>query len=76
LLGASDGEQLEYLCADGRVLFTNDADFLRLHESGEIHPGIVYCHQQSRSIGQIIQGLELIWEVLESEEMHRCLEFL
>ena len=44
-------------------------DFLRLNQSNIYHLGIVYCPQQTKSIGQIIQGLVLIWELLEPEEM-------
>ena len=76
LLGASDQEQLAYLRSEERVIFTADADFLRLHAAGESHPGIAYCHQQTRSIGDIIRGLVLIWEVLEPDEIRGRLEYL
>ena len=39
-------------------------------------PGIVYCLQTSKSIGEILQGLVLIWEVLNAEEMNNHLEYL
>jgi predicted nuclease of predicted toxin-antitoxin system len=76
LVGADDPAQLAHARAEDRVLFTNDADFLRFQEQGVEHRGIVYCQQQTRSVGEIIRGLELIWEVLEPEEMHRQVEFL
>jgi hypothetical protein len=40
------------------------------------HAGIVYCKQNTRSIGEIIAGLELIWELCEPEEMRNRVEFI
>jgi len=60
LLGADDADHIAFAVADRRVIFSNDPDFLRLHDQGVEHPGIVYCHQQSRSIGEMIRALELI----------------
>src|SRR5687768_10096610 len=74
LRSATDPIQLEYLRAEGRVIFTEDADFLRIHASGEAHPGIAYCHQQTRSVGQIIRGLVLIWEVFDPAAMQNHVE--
>jgi predicted nuclease of predicted toxin-antitoxin system len=65
LLGASDPEHLARAHADGRMLVTQDDDFLSLHHEGRPHSGIAYCKQGSRSIGQIIASLVLIYEVLE-----------
>jgi predicted nuclease of predicted toxin-antitoxin system len=76
LLGADDADHITFAVAESRVIFTNDADFLRLHDQGVAHPGIIYCHQQSRSVGEIIRALELIWEVLESNEMANRVEFV
>lgn len=61
---------------NSRVIVSNDPDFLRLHDQGVEHPGIAYCHQQSRSIGEMIRALELIWEILEPEEMRNRVEFI
>lgn len=76
LLGADDLDHIAFAVAGGRVIFSNDSDFLRLHDQAVEHPGIVYCHQQSRSVGEMIRGLELIWEILEPEEMRNRLEFI
>src|SRR5438132_7701547 len=69
LRSASDQEQLAYSLAEGRVVFTQDRDFLRLHAAGTQHAGIAYCEKGTLSIGEIIQGLILIWELLEADEM-------
>jgi len=76
LLHATDEEQLAYSTSEGRVLFTQDADFLRLDTAGLIHTGIAFCHAGSRSIGEIIRTMTLIWEIYEPEEMDCRVEFL
>jgi predicted nuclease of predicted toxin-antitoxin system len=76
LLGATDEECLARSLAERRVLITHDDDFLRLHDRGVQHAGIVYAEQGTRSIGQLVAGLVLIYEVLEPGEMAGRLEFL
>jgi predicted nuclease of predicted toxin-antitoxin system len=76
LLGASDLEQLEFCRVQSRTIFTEDADFLRLHQAGEPHAGIVYCHQQSRTIGEIVRNLALIWELCDPAEMANRLDYI
>ena len=41
LPGSRDADHVSFAVAEGRVIFTNDADFLRLHDQGAAHPGIV-----------------------------------
>jgi predicted nuclease of predicted toxin-antitoxin system len=69
LLQAPDLDHLAFGLAQGRVIFTEDDDFLGLAARGTPHAGIAYCHQRTRSIGEIIEILTLIWEVCEPEEM-------
>jgi predicted nuclease of predicted toxin-antitoxin system len=76
LRSATDEEHAAFGLVQGRVVFTQDEDFLRLHAAGTPHAGIAYCHQESRTIGEIILGLLLIWEVYEPEEMHNRVEYL
>ena len=75
MLGASDEQQLDLASSQGRVIFTQDDDFLRLHVQGVSHSGIVYTHQQT-PIGEIIRGLMLVCQVLEASEMQGHVEFL
>jgi predicted nuclease of predicted toxin-antitoxin system len=74
-LGATDEEHLAFAFAEGRVLFTQDDDFLRLAALGKAHAGIVYASQHV-AIGHVIQGLLLIHRVLTAEEMAANVEFI
>lgn len=76
LISVSDEEQLSFAYNQRRVIFTQDSDFLKLHNAGFEHFGIVYCIKGSHSIGEILRGLILIWEVLEIEEIMGKVEFL
>lgn len=73
---ASDESQLEYATQEGRVLVTHDDDFLRLSNDNTNHAGIAYCHQESRSVGEIIKTLILIYEVYTVEDMRGRIEYL
>ena len=76
LMAAEDTQHLAFAAAAGRVLVTQDVDFLRLHAEGVPHAGIVYCQQQLRSIGELLRLLLLIHAVLLPEEMMNRVEFL
>lgn len=75
LLGASDNEHLAFALQQGRVLFTQEVDFLRLHSSRVGHAGIVDTGQGT-TIGETIRGLVLVHEVLSPDEMKGHLEYL
>jgi predicted nuclease of predicted toxin-antitoxin system len=76
LLAASDLDQLDYIAREDRVIITQDHDFLRLHSAGHSHPGIAFYQAGTRSIGQVIRGARLIWELLEPAEMQNRVEYL
>ncbi len=75
MLGASDEEQVTFALVQGRVIFTQDDDFLRLHAAGVEHAGIVYASQQT-PMRDIIFGLMLIYQVLDAEDMAGHVEYL
>ena len=75
MLGASDQAQLALATSQGRILFTQDADFLRLHARGIEHSGIVYAPQHT-PIGDVIRGLAILHQVLSAWEMRCHIEFL
>ncbi len=74
-LGASDTEHILRARNEGRIIFSQDNDFLRLHAEGIEHVGIVYAPQHTAT-RQIIHGLMLIYQVLDAEEMYGHVEFL
>ena len=76
LLGAGDEKQLAFAHSDSRVLVTCDTDFLRLHDRGVPHAGIVYSPRGKRSIGELIHGLIMLAECLRPEEMQNHVEYL
>jgi hypothetical protein len=66
---------MEYIMKFGRVIFTQDDDFLRAASAGQRHPGIVYSKQGSRSIGETVRFLQLMNDCLEPEEMRDKIEY-
>jgi predicted nuclease of predicted toxin-antitoxin system len=76
LAGADDAAQLAFAASTGRVLVTQDVDFLRLHAQGAPHAGIAYCHQGSAPMGAVLRRLLLIHDLLSPAEMAGRVEFL
>ena len=76
LLSAPDESQLEFSRREGRVIFTNDSDFLRFASAGTEHAGIAYCSRTARSIGYIVRHLCLMHDCLEADQMHGRVEYL
>ncbi|MCB0194473.1 MAG: DUF5615 family PIN-like protein [Anaerolineae bacterium] len=73
---ADDLAHLKFAAKEGRVIVTHDADFLRHHAQGIEHSGIAYCHKDARTIGQIIETLRLIHDIMTAEEMVNAIEYL
>jgi hypothetical protein len=76
LLSAGDEKQLDFAQSHGRVLVTCDTDFLRLHNQGVPHAGLVYSPKGKRSVGELVHGLIMIAECLTPEEMQNHVEYL
>ncbi len=76
LLSAPDESHLAFARRRRAVVVTHDPDFLRLHAAGRPHAGIAYSQQQTRSVGELIRLLVLMWEVMTPEEMDGHVEFL
>lgn len=76
LLGAPDDAHLAFAHTNARVVVTHDADFLQLAGRGVSHSGIAFCHNQSRSIGQMIRALELLWMTDDAEGFQARVEFI
>lgn len=64
----------------GRVIFTQDQDFLReahsRQETGDFFAGVVYGHQLHLTIGQCVTDLEAIAKVYDPEDMVNNVEYL
>jgi predicted nuclease of predicted toxin-antitoxin system len=76
LLGAEDIDVLAHALSTSRVIVTNDADFLRLNAAGHPHAAIVYFEQDSLSIGELIDVLELVHGAMSPEEMNGHVEYI
>lgn len=72
----SDEAQLEFIRKEERVIVTHDDDFLSLSSRTSDHPGIAYCKPGTRSIGEIIRSLILVYEVYSPAEMVGRVEFI
>ena len=72
----SDLAQLEFATREQRVLVTHDADFLRLADRVPPHAGIAYSTRTTRSLGEMIRSLILIYEILTPEELIGRIEYL
>ncbi len=76
LIGATDEEHLAFALAHERVVVSHDNDFLKLDHARRPHAGIAYCHQQARSIGELVLALAWLWRTRTAEEVHGKVEFL
>lgn len=75
LLHAPDDFHLAFARRSGRVVFTNDSDFLRFASAEVEHFGITFCARDARSVGYIVRYLCLMHDCLEPHEMHRRVEY-
>lgn len=76
LRGESDQAHLAYAWRERRVIVTHDDDFLRWHSRGIPHAGIAYCHLHKHSLGEIVEMLALMHDLLEPEDMVGQVQFL
>jgi predicted nuclease of predicted toxin-antitoxin system len=74
--GDSDQKQLAFAVREGRVLVTFDDDFLRLDAAGVPHRGIIFSQTGSRTVGELIDGLMLIANVIDPDEMKNHIDFI
>ncbi len=76
LNGAEDEDQLAFAHSHGRVLVTQDKDFLILSARGASHSSVAYWKQGTRSIGLIIRSLIELHEIVPANEMMGQIEYL
>ncbi len=75
-MGDSDANHLARAAAMGYVLVTADTDFLMMAAQGVEHAGIVFGTQDDLSIGDWVNGLELICTVYTPDDMRNHVEYL
>ncbi len=79
LLGESDERQLEHAAAQGRVVVSSDADFLRLAhqllEDGKHLRGALFI-LPGTSVGDAVRGIALVAAALEPDEMRDWIEWI
>lgn len=75
LIQADDEVHLQRARDEKRIVFTQDADFLRLHAAGITHCGIAYA-PQGTSVRHLVRQLLLLVEVMTTEEMVSHVEYL
>lgn len=73
---AKDEEHMAFADREKRVMVTQDAGFIERIKKGEKNFGVAFCEQGSRSIGEMISALVLIYQVLERDEMIGHIEYL
>lgn len=74
--GDSDEKQLAFATREARVLVTFDDDFLKLDATGIPHAGIVFSQTGRHTVGELIENLMLIANVIEPNEMKNHIEFV
>lgn len=73
LEGLEDPIVLALAAADGRVLVSHDVNTMESHFRefirSQASPGIILIPQQRVSIGEAIESLVLVWEVVDSASL-------
>ena len=75
-LGADDPEHLDRAMAMGRVVCTEDEDFLKLAAAGIEHAGIIKGEQDNHSIGDWVKFLQFAHVACTAEEMRNNIEYM
>ena len=75
-----DEELLERATLLGRMIFTQDEDFLAIatdwQESGRPFFGVAYSHQMSITVGQAVTQLEMVCKVMTAHELRNTILYL
>ena len=71
-----DEAHIRFFRSMGRVIVTDDRDFVAFAAATLDHPGVVICQRHNRSKREIIRGLKLIHDVLKPEDMVGRIEWL
>ena len=72
----SDIEHIQKALELGRVIVTFDNDFLKLNNEGVTHAGIAFFQDSYTSVDDMIRDLELLYQVMDAEDMFNHVEYL
>jgi predicted nuclease of predicted toxin-antitoxin system len=75
LTGQADTVHIARMRQQGRVIVTDDTDFLAAAHASSDHAGIAFCHRKDFSTGQILRFLILLHGVFNAEDMRGRVEF-
>jgi predicted nuclease of predicted toxin-antitoxin system len=76
LADANDDMHIAFALIERRVIVTQDAGFIQQVAQSEKNYGVAFCEQGSRSIGEMIAALDLIYQVLEFDDMQGRVEYI
>ena len=75
-LGDDDPVHLERAAEMGRVVCTEDDDFIKLASQGVAHAGIIWGDQDRHSIGDWVKYLRLVHAVHSAEELVNTINYV
>lgn len=79
-IGTPDLVLLERASELGRVIFTQDRDFLAIanqrQQEGKNFTGVIYAHQQNVTVGECVRELEIIAKAANSEDLANLVQYL
>lgn len=73
--GYDDKEILSFAKENGRVVITRDSDFVKLHNKGIEHAGIVFI-PKFLGIGKVIEEIEKVSMILKQEYIRNSVIFI
>ena len=76
LLSSDDPGHLAFATSENRVMVTHDDDYLRLHDEGAVHSGIVFCHLNKYTASQLQFMLRLFGASYTEDEMRNQVVYL
>ena len=69
-------QHLQIATAMGRVVCTEDRDFLKLAAAGAEHAGIIRGRQRRHAIGDWVKYLRLVHSACTAEELRNTVSFV
>ena len=75
-LGDDDPVHLERATVMGRVVCTEDDDFIKLAAQGKTHAGIIFGEQDRHSIGDWVKYLRFACDVHSAEELINTINYV